>query len=121
MTKPADRLKWFEAALQEKHPGASLEDLSQSLRLDSDLFKQHISQGTEPGAMAGSVIKGLLGCSINEFVENGRSLCGDEEPGRPGSSAASEIAAWLDRARSVLEAGGEKAETLKGILKLMKP
>ena len=120
MNNTDDRLKWFDAALREKHPGTTLEDLSQSLRLDPGLLKQHITQGREPDSMAGSVIRGILGCSINEFVENGRAICGYEEPGQAGAAAPAEIMAWLDQARAVLEGGGEKAETLKGVLKLMK-
>ena len=124
MHNPSDRLNWFEAALKEKHPDTSIDELSHSLRLDPDLFKNHISQGTEFDAMAGGVIKGILGCTINEFVENGRAICGQGQPTAPAASANSSgvgVDNYLDRARLILERGGENAEALKTMIRLMLP
>ena len=118
MNNPQNRLKWFEAALNDKMPGTNIDDLSQSLRVDSDIFKNHILQGQEFDSMAGSVIKGILGCSINEFVENGRAICGYVSPNKTAAEPSSENE-YLIIAEKIMKQGGENAAALKRIIKLM--
>ncbi len=117
-----ERLKWFNAALKEKYPDTTVEDLSSSVRIDPELFQGHIENATEPDTLTEGVVRGILGCSINEFVENGRAICGFEPQSAPSSSVppAGEVAELLAKARQILEKGGDNAISLKNMIKLMK-
>ena len=107
------RLQQFEAALSEKFPDMTLEELSASLRVDLETLKNHISQGTKIGAMADSVLPGLLGASLEEFIGQDQATAG-------AAQAASDIEPLLAKARRVLEAGGDNAVTLRTILNSIK-
>lgn len=114
------RLKWFKTNLSDKHPGVSLEDLSLSFRLEPELLINKIINGQEFDSMAGSVIHGFLGCSLNDFVEGGRAIC--EEGNKPDhqKTESDDFQAFLDDARDILKAGGENARALATIISLMK-
>lgn len=119
MDSKADRLKWFEANLADKHPDLSIDELSRSFRIEPEVFKSNIASGQEFTSMAGSVVKGFLGCTLNEFVEGGRAICGDGNAPAAGQSAGDGTEALLERARKILKAGGDQAQALKTILSLM--
>jgi len=123
MEDKKDRLKWFEANLEDKHPGLTLAELSQSFRLDPEVFQSNVINGVEYDSMAGSVLKGFLGCTLNEFVEGGKAICA--QGGQPGASASASNASGgldglLNDARLILEKGGDKAQALRTIISLMK-
>lgn len=114
------RLKWFKANLSDKQPGVSLEELSLSFRLEPELLISKIINGQEFDSMAGSVIQGFLGCSLNDFVEGGRVIC--EEGSKPDhqNTESDDFQALLNDARDILKAGGERAQALATIISLMK-
>ena len=120
MNNKMERLKWFEANLKDKHPEVSIEDLSQSFRLDPDVFTQNIINGQEFDSMAGSVIKGFLGCSLNEFVEGGRAICA--EGSQPHSLKANDDdwQSLMAEAGKVLKGDDDKAKALATIIRLMR-
>lgn len=121
MENKKDRLKWFEANLADKHPGVTLAELSQSFRLDPEVFQSNIVNGQEFDSMAGSVIKGFLGCTLNEFVEGGKAICAQgSQPVSSGPTASGRVEDVLKDVRTILEKGGEKAQALKTIIDLMK-
>ena len=114
-----ERLKWFEANLKDKHPDVTIEELSQSFRLDPGVFTQNIINGQEFDSMAGSVIRGFLGCSLNEFVEGGRAICAD---GSQPSTLKKEGDDWqslMTEAGKILKADDDKARALATIIRLM--
>jgi len=115
-----NRLKWFETALQERHPGVTIEDLSRSLRISPEVFRDHITQGAEFDSMAGSVLQGLLGCSLNEFVEAGKTLSnGGPAPSETASAADADLSALLGKAKRIMEAGGDRADVLKKFISIL--
>lgn len=120
MDNKDDRLKWFEANLNDKHPGVSLDDLSQSFRLNPDNLRCKIANGQEFDSMVGSVIKGFLGCSLNEFVEGGRAICAEGSQPAPLKNDGGDFQGLLNEARDILKAGGDKAQALTTIIRLMK-
>lgn len=118
-----ERLKWFNRALAEKMPGTTVEELSASLRIDPSVFIEHIVSGREFESMAGSVLQGLLGGALSDFVESGRDEAagpGASAGGLGQSEAAGESLGLLDKAGRIFDAGGPQAEALATIIKLMK-
>ena len=108
-----DRLRKFEAALQKKEPGLTLEALAEALHVNLPTLEAHITEGAKLGAMAESVLAGMMGCSLDEFIAPG-----EEETSKPAPARAeSDLDQLLARARRILEGGGDKAAALRTILK----
>lgn len=116
----SEKLKWFNQALSQKLPGTTLEDLSALLRVETAVFIDHINQGLEFDSMAGSVLQGLLGGSLSEFVESGQAEALDSAAEDAVKTAPADFSALLEKARRIFEAGGPQAEALAIIIGLMR-
>lgn len=119
--KVSEKLKWFEAALTEYLPEATMTDLAASLGREPALFRTYLETGQGLSAFAENVLTGLLGCSTAEFIEKGRLLTAPEETARPAAGPGSEVDGLLAKARAILEAGDERAAALRILIRLMRP
>ncbi|UQZ91049.1 hypothetical protein C4J81_18225 [Deltaproteobacteria bacterium Smac51] len=118
----SDRMKWFETAFNDKFPDTSIDDLCKTIQVDPSAFRNLVAQSMAPDAMSGYVLEGILGCNLNDFVEEGRRLHSGGQPPekkQTGSASAGDDDEWLARAGSILKRGGENAATLKNIIRLM--
>jgi len=65
-------------------------------------------------------IAAALGYDYDAFLDLGRRALGLPVAGKAEPAPSPEVAGYLDKARQIIEAGGEKAETLKNMIKIMK-
>ena len=65
-------------------------------------------------------IAAALGYDYDAFLDLGRRALGLPVAGKAEPAPSPEVAGYLDQARQIIEAGGEKAETLKNMIKIMK-
>ena len=118
------RIKWFQAALADKFPDTPMDEFSASLSLEPAVFQKFIETGAGLPSFTVTVLHGLLGDTVDEFVERGRLMSETGQPAAPRPAAE-----WcgrstddlLDKARAILDGGGEPAVTLRTVISLLKP
>ena len=119
-----NRTKWFKAALADKFPDTPMGEFSSSLSLDPAVFQKFIETGTGLPAFTVTVLHGLLGDTVDEFVERGRLLSDADRPApaKPTAQASGQTTDdLLAKARAVLDGGGDPAVTLRTVISLLKP
>ena len=119
-----NKTKWFQAALAEKFPDTAMDEFSASLGVERSVFQNYIETGSGMPPFTVNVLHGILGCTVDDFVDWGRQLTEADQPAPAGPSVLSSepsIDALLAKARAVLEGGGDRAVTLRTVISLLKP
>lgn len=116
----SDRLKNFKTALADKMPDTSLEELCTSLRQEPPAFINYIEQGSGLNPFATNVVTGILGCSLEEFIDYGCQLGDSGDPG-PVEDTKDQTSVWVEKASKILQEGGQDAATLRHLLTSLRP
>jgi len=114
-----NEIKWLKAAFARKFNESGLNQ-----RQFGDLVglsQAHVNRLLNSHKDAGPVevwgrIAGALGYDLPRFIDYGRSLCEPDQNSPPSP----QVDSYLQKARAVLETGGDKADILKKLIDIIK-
>ena len=114
-----NEIKWLKAAFARKFNESGLNQ-----RQFGDLVglsQAHVNRLLNSPKDAGPVevwgrIAAALGYDLARFIDYGRSLCEPDQDAPPSP----EVDLYLKRARAVLETGGDRADTLRKLINIIK-